>query len=327
MASMSGVAKPRASVLVTGATGFVGSALIRRLQYILPSHSVVAGVRRTGSERPLGVAAIDVQWPQSAEVLAAQLVGVTTIIHCAGLAHASPKEKNLGANDYDCANVQAAVGLARAASLAGVQRFIYLSTIKVNGSYSEGNEVFSSFDSPRPVGPYAESKLACEVMLRQLSNVTGIEVVVVRPPLVYGPGVKGNFKMLLNWCSRGLPLPLKYLDNVRSLVAIDNLCDFLIRCMDHPLVPGGVFLISDDDDWTVRELILKLYSLRRMRPRNFPLSGAAAAILGNLFGRSDAVDGLYKPLKVDTSITRSVTGWAPIVTTDHALTKYFGIEE
>jgi nucleoside-diphosphate-sugar epimerase len=216
-------------------------------------------------------------------------------------------------------NVEATLNLGRAAAASGVKRFIYISSIKVNGEGTPPGTAYSADDVPAPIDPYGISKLEAEQGLKVLAADTGMEVVIIRPVLVYGPGVKANFLSMMRWLYRGVPLPFGAVHNQRSLVAIDNLVDLIVTCSDHPAAANQVFLVSDGEDVSITQLLRKLAGVLGKPALLLPIpvwlmSGAAA-----LLGRRALSDRILGSLQVDISKNRQLLGWTPPVTLDKAL--------
>jgi nucleoside-diphosphate-sugar epimerase len=241
--------------------------------------------------------------------------GQEAIAHLAGRAHVI---RETGADSTDVfrrVNVAGTLMLARLAAAAGTRRFVYVSSIKVNGD--EG--MYTEADPPSPCGPYGASKLEAEIGLRELAARTGLEVVIVRPPLVYGPGVKANFRALSQAVAMGIPLPLGSAHNRRSLIALDNLVDFLVAVLTHPAAAGETFLVSDGNDLSTAELIRGLAHALRRSPRLVsvppPLLLAVAAVLR----RRDVTQRLLGSLQVDMSKARRLLGWTPPISVEEGL--------
>ena len=294
MSSVSSVCVPGSRVLVTGARGFVGSALCRGLR----------DRRYVVSEGQRGV-----------PLLAG--TGIAAVVHLASRVHMMGETASDVLPLYRAANTAATLTLAQQAADAGVQRFVFVSTVKVNG---EGrSDAYSETDTPAPLDPYAISKWEAEQGLRELAARSGMAVVIVRPPLVYGPGVKANFLAMMRWVNRGLPLPLGAIDNRRSLVALDNLVDFLILCCAHPAAANETFLVSDGEDLSTSELLRRMAAALGRPARLLPvpasvLNGAAA-----LLGKRDFVRRLCDSLSVDIGKARSLLGWFPPLGVDAGL--------
>jgi len=305
-------------VLVTGATGFVGIALSSRLVDI-GRFSVKAAVRRESCELQAKVEQIvtgelnpSLDWQET-------LVGVDAVVHLAARVHVMSDEAADPLVEFRRVNVEGTLNLARQAAEAGVRRFIYLSSIKVNGEQTISGHSFTEEDLPAPLDPYSVSKYEAEEGLRKLAQQTGMEVVMIRPPLVYGPGVKANFLAMMRWLHKGIPLPLGAIHNRRSLVALDNLVDLIITCIDHPAAANQTFLVSDGEDLSTTELLrrmgLALGRPARLIPVPVSLLTAGAALLG----RRDMAQRLCGSLQVDISKTRTLLGWKPPISVDEGL--------
>ena len=306
-------------VLVTGASGFVGGALVRRL-ITEPDILAVAGVRALASAP--GDMACDFLELGNLEdgcLKAQQLKDVQVVVHAAARVHVMRECSSDPLTEFRRVNVDGTLSLARAAAAAGVRRFLFVSSIKVNGESTRANSPFRADDSPAPMDPYGVSKLEAEQGLLQIARESGMEVVIIRPPLVYGPGVRANFLSMMRWLHRGIPLPLGAIDNRRSLVALDNLVDLLVRCLEHPAAANQVFLVSDGEDLSTSEL-LRLLGLALNRPAH--LWSWATPMLHTLLritGRDALIQRLYGSLQVDIDKTRALLDWAPPISSDEAL--------
>jgi len=208
----------------------------------------------------------------------------------------------------------------RQAAASGVRRFVFVSSVKVNGESTSPEQPFRQDDPAAPVDPYGISKREAEDGLREIAAATGMEVVIVRPPLVYGPGVKANFAALMNAVKRGLPLPLgSVTENRRSLVALDNLVDLLITCIDHPAAANQTFLVSDDEDLSTADLLWRLGKAMGRPARLFPMPPALLRTGAALLGKSDMAERLLGNLQVDITHTKQTLGWTPPITVDEGL--------
>ncbi|MGC8121858.1 NAD-dependent epimerase/dehydratase family protein [Marinobacter sp. VGCF2001] len=306
-----GAQSPR--VLVTGASGFVGSqltlGLARRGDFRVRtlSRSFCAGF-------PDSVDQLVSVAPFEAGALAQAVADVDYIIHCAGRAHVMdnlPHKKALQA--YREVNVDYSVRLANSALEAGVKRLIYLSSVKVNGESTGGRPPFHPLDEPKPEDAYGLSKWEAEQAIKEALG-GHCEWVVVRPPLVYGGGVKGNFARLQAAVTARKPLPLGLLNNKRSLISVSNLVDFLMFCLRHPRACGNVFIPCDQQDLSVRELVLRLASAGNVRPVLLPVPVWCLTLAGRLLGQHKSINRLCGSLLVDHSHTKDWLGWtAPSV--------------
>jgi nucleoside-diphosphate-sugar epimerase len=245
------------------------------------------------------------------------LQDVRVVIHLAALAHRAKGEVSY--DRYQEANVDSTLNLARQAARCGVRRFIFLSSIGVNGN--QNSRPFTEEDAPNPQEPYAVSKCDAEKGLLEISRETGMEIVIVRPPLVYGPGAPGNFKSLCKLVRGTLPIPLGCVENRRSLVALDNLVDFIICCINHPKAANETFLISDGEDVSTTELIEKMACAFGVRSRLVPVPVSWMRLAATLLGKRAVADRLFGSLRVDSAKARELLGWKPVVTMDEQLAK------
>jgi nucleoside-diphosphate-sugar epimerase len=248
------------------------------------------------------------------------LTGCRVVVHLAARVHVMRDGVADPLAEYRRVNVAGTMGLARQAAHAGVKRFIFLSTIKVNGENTLAGAAFSERDPPAPADPYGVSKAEAEAALIALASSTPMEVIVIRPPLVYGPGVKANLLTMTRWLARGVPLPLGAIrDNRRTLVALDNLVDLIITCLEHPAAANQVLLAGDGEALSTTDLLRRTAAAlgvpARLIPVPVPLLVAAAALLG----RSEVMRRLCGSLQVDTSKARQLLGWSPPVTVDEGL--------
>lgn len=304
-------------VLVTGAAGFVGSALLMRM--LAEGLSPRAVTRRLELPFPVGVQTTlggelgsNFDWRPAME-------GCNAVIHAAARVHVMHENEPNPLDSFRLVNVAGTERLARAAVDAGVKRFIYISSIKVNGEGAGRNPTFTEADAPAPQDPYGVSKWEAEQALHRIAKNTDLEIIIVRPPLVYGPGVGGNFIRLLGWVTRGAPLPLAAVRNRRSLVYVGNLVDALITCVTHANAKGNTYLISDGDDVSTAELIRRIAAAVGKQPRLFPMPEAALRMLGKLTGKSAEVSRLVDSLVVNSSKIRTELGWQPPYSLDDGL--------
>lgn len=309
-------------VLVTGATGFVGSALTQRLVH--EGLVVRASVRRAAANLPDGVATLTVADLDAHTDWSAALAGVDAVVHCAARVHVMRERAHDPLAEFRRVNVEGTLRLAQQAADAGVRRFVYLSSIKVLGESSAPGRPLRADDTPAPQDAYGQSKWETEQRLQVLAAECSMELVIVRPPLVYGPGVRANFAALMRWVQRGWPLPLGALDNRRSLVALPNLVDLLCVCLRHPAAPGQVFLVSDDCDVSSADLVRRMARAMGRKARLWPVPVRWLEAAAALLGKRAAVQRLCGSLQVDIQKTQHLLGWQPPVTLDQGLQQAVG---
>ncbi len=302
------------SVLVSGATGFVGQALVDALR--TQQRQVRRALRKTAPGNTtddiiVGDIGPDTDWRPA-------LQGIDCVVHLAARTHVLQESAADPLTAYRCINVGGTRQLAQQAAAAGVRRFVFLSSIKVTGE-STGEHPFTANDAPQPQDAYGITKREAEDVLRQIGADTGMEIVILRPPLVYGPGVKGNFLRLLRAVARGTPLPLASINNRRSLVYVGNLVDAIITCMDSPAAAGKTFLVSDSEDVSTPALIRRLAAALGMPPRLLPCPPALLHLGAALLGKHAAVMRLTGSLVVDSSALRQELGWQPRYSLDQGL--------
>lgn len=304
-------------VYLTGASGFVGTSLLSRLCDDMFSCTVV--VRGFLHAVPSGVRVETIASLKGDADLQAGLIGQDVVIHCAGRAHVMHETAADPLADFRAVNLHGTLNLARQAAAAGIKRFIFLSSIKVNGEETLPGKPFTADDVAAPVDPYGISKMEAEQGLRSLAAETGMEVVIIRPVLVYGPGVKANFRSMMSWLSKGVPLPLGAISNKRSLVALENLVDLIVTCVHHPAAANQTFLVSDGEDISTSEMLIRMGQALNKPARLLPLPEWALQSVATLLGKRAVAQRLCGSLQVDISKTRSLLDWAPPVSLDQAL--------
>jgi UDP-glucose 4-epimerase len=309
-------------VLITGANGFVGNALWRRLD-------AEPGIQAVGSVRSSAAAGRHPRWSAVGELTAATdwsalVAGVDVVVHTAARVHVLDDAAADPLAEFQRVNVQGTLRLARQASAAGVGRFVFVSSVKVNGESTPSGRPFTADDRPAPLDAYGVSKHEAERALRELASQTGMELVIVRPPLVYGPGVKANFAAMMRWLGRGMPLPLGAVDNRRSLVALDNLVDLLATCLRHPAAAGQTFLVSDGEDVSTTQLLRRMGAALGRPARLLPVPPSWLEWGAARIGKGDVARRLCGSLQVDITKTRDLLGWRPPLSLDEGLRKAAG---
>jgi nucleoside-diphosphate-sugar epimerase len=296
-------------IIVTGATGFVGQFLCARL--LEDGFFVRSAVRSAATAAPL-VAGVE---PTSIESIGPEtewrhaVKDIDTVIHLAARVHIMNDPSSDPLADFRRVNVQGTENLARQAAQAGVKRLVFVSSIKVNGE--ESSTSYTPNSPPNPSDPYGISKWEAELTLRKIEAETGMEVVVLRPTLVYGPGVKANFLAMMSMIMKGIPLPLDSINNKRSLISVGNLVDALATCAVHPSAAGKTYLVSDGEDVSTPDLIRRTARALGIPARLFPVPASVMRFAGAVTGKRAAVDRLLGSLTVDSSRIRSELGWKP----------------
>lgn len=302
-------------ILITGATGFVGSAL-RECWARDGRHHVRAALRRDAAGLPSTLERRVVGDIDGKTDWRAAVEGIDVIVHAAARAHVMHDTVSDPLAEFRRVNVDATLNLARQAAAGGVRRFVYLSSIKVNGEATPKGQPFRADDPANPVDAYGISKHEAEQALRGIASTTAMELVVIRPPLVYGPGVKANFRALMRAVARGIPLPFGAIDNRRSMVALDNLVDFIGVCAEHPAAAGRTLLVSDGVDLSTPEIVRGLARAMSRPARLVAVPPFALEAAAALLGRRAAVRRLCGSLQVDIAASRTLLGWNPPLTVD-----------
>jgi UDP-glucose 4-epimerase len=280
---------------------------------------IIAPMRRLYETWPINVKSILIDNISPSTDWGAILMGASVVVHCAARVHVMNDKTADSMAAFQLVNVEGTLNLARQAAEAGVRRFVFVSSIKVNGEVTEFGRPFLADDIPAPFDPYGMSKLQAEEGLIRISQEKGMEVVIVRPPLVYGSGVKANFESLLKLVASGMPLPLGSIKNSRSLVALENLVDLLLVCIRHPEAAGHVFLVSDGEDISTTDLLKKIAVLMGKKSKLIPMQPRWLESLAFLIGKRAVLQRLCSNLQVDIEKTRQILGWEPILTLEQGL--------
>jgi len=293
-------------ILVTGATGFIGNKLCLAL---LKRADTVLAVSRSQVNIDNNITLInkvlskDTDWQEN-------LKDIDVVIHLAGRAHVMKDASDDPYQAYAEINIHATKQLAEQAALSGIKRFIYLSSVKVNGEHTD-NVAFNEVDISNPEDDYGKTKCEAENVLISISKETGMEVVIIRPPLVYGHGVKANFKSLIKLAQLNIPLPFGSITNKRSLIYIENLIDFIILCVNHPSAANQTFLVSDDEDVSTTQLIKYIKGASGKRPLLIPVQQSWLRFVFQLIGKSSLSDRLLGNLQVDITKAKTLLNWKP----------------
>jgi nucleoside-diphosphate-sugar epimerase len=300
-------------ILVTGASGFVGAAICRQLtsesKNFLPVH-------RDGQQLGSSIGSINgsTDWSNA-------LKEISHVIHTAARVHVMKGKGTDSLSKFRKVNVEGTLNLARQCAESGVKRFIFISSIKVNGEQTTNGMAFTEKDEPRPCDPYAISKHEAEERLRNLALETSMEVVVIRPPLIYGPGVKANFLSLMKIVKAGFPLPLGRIDNKRSMVSLDNIVDIIITCLTHSKAGNQTFLISDGESLSVTQLLNRLASAMDLPSRLIPIPSPYLQFGLRIIGKQSIANRLLGSLQIDNTKIKTMLNWSPILNVDEGLRK------
>ena len=305
-------------MLVTGGNGFVGQSLCQQL--LQQDYFVRAAIRDFNKTVPasekvlIGNLDANTDWSLA-------LQDIQVVIHLAARVHVMKETSSDALAEFRKVNVEGTLNLARQAVQAGVSRFIYLSSIKVNGEQTSDEMPYTPEDEPNPVDPYGISKQEAEKALRQLALETGLKVVIIRPPLIYGPSVKANFQSMMRIIDKNVPLPLAAINNKRSLVALDNLIDLILTCIKHPAAVNQTFLVSDGHDLSTPELLKRMAVALGKRAYLLPIPTVLLVSVATMLGKKAIAQRLCGSLQVDISKSRELLGWQPPLCVDDALDK------
>tara|TARA_R110002033_G_scaffold50687_2_gene97819 strand:+ start:525 stop:1487 length:963 start_codon:yes stop_codon:yes gene_type:complete len=297
-------------IVLTGMSGFVGQALLPRL--LNKEYNVRAAVRNLNKTLAGQVSLFPIDNICKNQNWKIVVTGADTVIHCAARVHIMDDSSSSPLGEFREVNTYGTLNLAQQAADAGVKRFIFISSIKVNGESTEPRFPFKPDDTFIPIDPYGLSKYEAEMGLRKIAQETGMEIVIIRPPLVYGPGVKANFASLLNLVFKGLPLPFGFITtNKRSLVSVTNLTDLIMTCIEHPKAGNQVFLVSDDNDVSTASMVSHMSKALGKSSRLLPVPLWCYRLVGKLTGKTGIVDRLLGSLQVDITHTKKTLGWVP----------------
>lgn len=307
-------------ILVTGASGFIGNALVDYLQKSNHAQNIVVALRANAKSawtsrviiRQIDNIGPHTDWTQALEQ-------ISTVIHCAARVHIMKDTANNHLSDYRLVNVQGTLNLAKQAAAKGVRRFIFLSSIKVNGDFTGYGKKFKADDSPAPVDAYGISKMEAEQGLQEISKKTGMEFVIIRPPLVYGPNAKGNFLSMVKWVNRRIPLLLGSIDNKRSFVSIDNLVNLISVCISNPSATNQIFLVSDGEDMSTANLIHRLGLALNKKTHLILIPVRLFKLTFFIIGKKHVAHRICSSLEVDIQKTHEILKWWPPVSVDEGL--------
>ena len=311
-------------ILLTGGNGFIGAAVAKAL--IKSSHDLIAPIRSSQKEEAkqmyendfhkLGEINAKTQWSHF-------LYGVDTIIHCAGMSYEPGRFGGAMSPALRAVNIDGTLNLASQAVTAGVKRLIFISSIKVNGEITKPVIPFTPEDPPKPLEPYGFSKFEAEQGLLKLGLKSTLEVVIIRPPLVYGFQAKNNFAKLVTLVKKGVPLPFSMVKNKRSLIAIDNLVDLIVTCINNPKAANQILLVSDGQDLSTPELVGEIANAMGVNPKLFPIPPFLINFCANIIGKGNLANSLLDSLQLDISKTKNLLGWTPPISINEGLRRCF----
>ncbi|MCL4130283.1 UNVERIFIED_CONTAM: hypothetical protein GTU68_010249 [Idotea baltica] len=303
-------------ILVTGSSGFLGRSLV--IKSLAHGHQITESrslKSKNNTEKKFFINLDkNADWSDA-------LFNVDLVIHLAARVHVMDENALNPLTEFRNINTEGTLTLAHQAASNGVKRFIFISSIKVNGEFSQDGKPFNEKSHYIPDDPYGLSKYEAEQGLFKIAEETGMEVVIIRPPLVYGPNVSANFASMMKWVYKGIPLPFGAVDNKRSLVALDNLVDFIIHCINHPKAANEIFLISDGEDVSTATLLKKVATAFGQKAWLLPIPVKWMEFVASLLGKRAVTDRLFTSLQLDSSKARDLLGWKPVITMDEQLKK------
>jgi nucleoside-diphosphate-sugar epimerase len=310
-------------VLITGGQGFVGKAVAAGA--LTQGFEVRLSTRQKPANIDLRIECVQTTDLNATTDWLSAVQAIDTLVHCAARVHVMRETETDPLTAFRAVNVEGTMNLVRQAKAAGLKRFVFMSSVKVNGESTQPDRAFTEADASDPQDAYGQSKFEAEQGLRQIAAETGMELVIIRAPLVYGPGVKANFSALMRAVQRGWPLPLGAVHNQRSLVALDNLVDFIVTCITHPQAANQTFLVSDGQDLSTTELVRGMAQAAGVPARLLPVPVWALQAGASLLGRGDAVQRLCGNLQVDISKARTLLGWVPPVSVKEGLRRAMAV--
>ncbi|MDB4238749.1 SDR family oxidoreductase [Alphaproteobacteria bacterium] len=307
-------------IFLTGASGFVGHAIALKLAENKDLELRVS-TRKNLVDLPISTNVFQIPTLDANTDWHKALLETEVVIHSAALAHVMHYKTDKCLEKFRKINVEGTLNLARQAILAGVRRFVFISSIKVNGEYTDRERPFKADDKPAPSDPYGISKMEAEQGLIKLADQTRMEIVIVRPVLVYGLGVKANFYDMMKWISKSIPLPLGAIHNSRSMLALDNLVDFIMNCLTHPAAAGEIFLVSDGEDVSTTELLRRTAKAMGKTVLLFPVPKFCLKFLATLLGKKIIANRICNSLQVDIKKNKRLLNWKPPLSLDQGLDK------
>ena len=301
-------------LLLTGANGFLGSYFIKSFDSLF---NIVGVYRNKNQVKTAAHVLIDkldskTDWSK-------HLADVDFVVHTAARVHVMKDESLDPISEFRKVNTNGTLNLAKQAADAGVKRFVFISSIKVNGEFTNEDTKFTANDQYIPTDPYGLSKYEAEIGLKEISQNTGMDLVIIRPPLIYGPNVKANFRSMIKWVNKGVPLPFGSINNKRSLVSLTNLVDFIKVCLSHPDAANEIFLISDGVDVSTTELLHQIGNALNKRAKLIPIPVVLMKFVAKMIGKKDIADRIFGNLQLDSGNTNTLLDWQPIVTMEEEL--------